>query len=262
VLALFAAVIALNPPGQAQSQSTLRRIEIVGLQRLSPDAVIQSSGLQLGQAVDDRMIDAAANKLMASGLFSRLSYRVRIADSDLTVIFEVEEKTASAPVTPDSLGQVRWIGNQVLSSEELSAAFAMKLGNPADRARVDNGLEAVRKVYARKGYIDVHISEFRTRDALNRRMNYEFSVREGQQYRMGTLVVTGLAPEDARRLKTKWTMAANAIFDNSYLDDFKQTVIRPFVVNLTQRSRARTRFEVVTRPEAQKQTVDVVITFK
>src|SRR6185437_10992893 len=68
----------------AQAQNTLRKIEIVGLQRLSPDQVIQSTGLQVGQKVDASMIDAASDKLMKSGWFRTVSYRVRNADDETT----------------------------------------------------------------------------------------------------------------------------------------------------------------------------------
>jgi hypothetical protein len=39
-------------------------------------------------------------------------------------------------------------------------------------------------------------------------------------------------------------------------------VLRPFVAELAQRTRQRMRFDVATRPDAQKQTADVVITFR
>jgi outer membrane protein assembly factor BamA len=267
-LAILTVAASGGGPCHAQTQTTLRKIEVVGLQRISSDQVILASGLQIGQVVDGNMMDAAADKLMRSGWFRSVSYRVRTADSDMTVIFEVEEKpsntsaAAAATTTGDVLGQVQWTGNQALSSQELSTAFALSPGDPADRAKVDQGLEAVRKAYARKGYISARVEESSTRDAPNRRVSYQFVVREDKQYRMGALLVTGLGPADAQRLRSRWTLAPNAIFDDSYLDNFRQTVIRPFVANLAQRSGVRTRFEVTTKPDAQKQTVDVLIIFK
>jgi len=43
---------------------------------------------------------------------------------------------------------------------------------------------------------------------------------------------------------------------------FGATVIRPFVTTLTQRTGTRTKFEISTTPDTQKQTVDVLITFR
>lgn len=245
-----------------QAQTTLRKIEIVGLQRVSSEQAVQTSGLRVGQTVNANLIDAAAQKLMQSGMFRSVSYRVSTADNDTTVTFEVEESPVGGPATTEALGQVKWTGNIVLSNQELSSAFVLKSGDPADRAKIEKGLEAVRKEYARKGYVAAKVFELKTRDDLNRRTNYEFAVREGQQHRMGEVIITGLTPEETRRLKAKWTLAAGAVFDDSYLDNFRQTVIRPFVIERTQRTGARSKFDVATRPDAQRLTVDVLITFK
>lgn len=246
---------------RAQEQMTLRKIEVIGLQRLSPGQVIQSTGLRVGQTVNSAIIDAALDKLMKSGLFQRVSYRVRTADNNLTVIFEVQEKVGT-PTNPYVLGEVLWIGNVVLSSQELSTAFAMKPGDPADRAKIDLSIEAVRKAYARKGYVAAQVLESSTRDAFSRRTSLQFNIREGQQYRMGGVIITGLSPAETQSLKARWTLAAGAVFDDSYLDDYRSTVIRPFVIARTQRTGVRSKFDVATRPNAQKKTVDVLVTFK
>jgi hypothetical protein len=39
-------------------------------------------------------------------------------------------------------------------------------------------------------------------------------------------------------------------------------VVRPFVAARTQRTGIRSTFEINTKPDFQKQTVDVIITFK
>ena len=256
-------LIAFAPECSAQEKTTLRRVEIVGLQKLSPDQVIATSGLKVGDLIDASTIDAAANNLMRSGWFKSVSYRVRTADADTTVIFDVEEKAVRpTATTDDALGQVVWRGNVALTNQELASAFALRAGDSVSRTKTDQALDAVRKAYAHKGYINAQITEATTRDAANRRVNYQFAVREGQQYRMGALIVTGVSPADVRQLKNKWTLAPNAVFDDSYLDQFRSTVIRPFVSSLAQRTGLRSKFEVSTKPDRQKQTVDVIITFK
>jgi outer membrane protein assembly factor BamA len=264
VLAGAMLVVALASVCRAQGRTTLKSVEILGLQRLSADQVIAATGLRVGDLIDGPSIDAAADKLMRSGWFTSVNYRVRTADSDSTVIFEVAEKAAPAPSNTgrsDTLGQVTWSGNSTLTNQELTSAFGLRAGDPAARARVDQALEGVRKAYARRGYINAQIGEATTRDATGR-VNYQFTIREGQQYRMGNVTVVGLSVADARELKTKWTLAPNAIFDDSYLEQFRTTVIRPFVSTRAQRTGVRSRFEVNTKPDTLKQTVDVIITFR
>ncbi len=259
-LAVFA---ALQPTASAQDKTTLRRVEIVGLQRLSPDQVIATSGLRVGDSIDAPGIDAAAAKLMNSGWFKSVNYRVQTADSDTTVIFEVAEKTASPlPSASDTFGTIGWSGNGALTNQELTNAFALRAGDAVTRPKIDQALEAVRKAYARRGYINAQITESSTRDAALRRVNYQFTISEGRQYRMGVLTIMGLTPADMRSVKSKWTLAADTIFDSSYLDQYSATVIRPFVATLTQRTGARSKFEISTKPDIQKQTVDVIITFR
>jgi len=81
---------------------------------------------------------------------------------------------------------------------------------------------------------------------------------------MGNLIISGLPAADADELKSKWTLGTNAVFDESYLDEFRQTSLREFMTSFAQRSRGgpRLNVQVDTRPDAQKQTVDVLINFK
>ena len=246
----------------AQTQSTLRKIEIVGLQRLSPDEVIRSSGLQVGQTVDSSIIEVASDKLIKSGLLRSVSYRVRTADNETTLIFDVVENPPGTQTRSGPLGQVTWINNQVFSSAELSAVSGLQPGQSRSRAQIDQGLEAVRKLYAKKGYIAATIFEIKSVDAPTGRTNYRFTIQEGAQYRMGALIITGLPPADREQLKSKWTLPGGAIFDDSYLDEFKQNTVRPFATAMTSRSRIRAKYDFETKPDVRKQTVDVVINFR
>ena len=246
----------------AQERTTLRRVEVTGLQRLSPQEVVASTGLRVGDLIDARMIDEAASKLMNSGLFKSVNYRVQTTDADTTVIFEVAEKagTSTGPAT-EVLGNVSWSGNRAFSNQELASAFGLRAGDPATRTKIDAGLNAVRQAYARRGYISVKITESTVREA-DRRASYQFTITEGRQYRMGALTIAGLAAADTRTLKSKWMLASGAIYDDSYMDQYRNTVIRPFVTSRAQRTGAPLKFEINTKPDTQKQTVDVIVTFR
>jgi outer membrane protein assembly factor BamA len=245
----------------AQERTTLRKIEIQGLQRRSPDQVIETSGLKVGDLIDASMIDAAAARLMRTGWFQSVDYRVRNADGGSTVVFEVMEKVAAINVAAgETLGSVVWIGNAALSSEELSTAFGLRAGDLAPQAKIDQGFDRVRKAYARRGY--VRTEALVTREVVGGRVNLQITIGEGPQYRMGVLTVTGLDGVDTRSLRGKWTLDAGAVFDDSYLEQFRTTVLRPFVTSRTQRTGIRSKFEVNTTPDSQKKTVDVMITFK
>lgn len=404
----------------------LTKIDVVGLKRIPPAQVIAASELKIGQAVDPGLLDAAATKLMQSGLFKKLTYRVRGRAGEVTVIFEVEEANRSLPVVfenfvwftdeqlgaairndiaffngtaPEAgdatekivqalqrllnekkipghvevmpytdlakgtqeflftvrgvkipvcslsfpgaeavseaelikasqplinsdfsrkdisgfatytlfplyrrLGRLRaqfkepapasaenvpncvdgvtvtvpvdegivyswsksdWNGNQALSATELSAALDMKSGEVADGSKIDAGLKEVRKAYGRKGYLGVRVRESSQFDDSAHWVSYQFAVSEGPQYHMGTLLINGLAPDLTQNLKESWTLQSGAVFDESYVDDFRLNALPKFIGTQMQRSLAfRATAQTVTRPDAQKLTVDVIITFK
>lgn len=416
--------LACSPSILAQERITLEGIEFVGQKRLSVSQLTALSELKIGQVVDRDIFDAAADKLLQSGLLRRLSYRVRSAKGRATITFQVEEAARKLPIVfenfvwfteeellaairsevpffdgtapaagetldkmtaalqrlltqrkingrvealpslsgekyqlifsvkgakvpvcalrfpgakaiseaelikasqpilraeysqkdvadfaPTSLmplyrrighlraqfrtpttvfensaqcpsgvvitipveegvaytwGRSEWNGNEKLTVDELATALGMNPGELADGLKIDKGLKQVRLAYARRGHIAAQVKETFEVEPVSSQVNYRFQISEGPRYFMGTLIVNGLTPADADQLKAKWKLGANTVFDDSYLDEFRQTVLTDFIRSLVQRSptRARVRAELETRPDARLNTVDVVITFK
>jgi outer membrane protein assembly factor BamA len=424
-IVLFATLFASASMAWAQA-GKLTNIEVVGLKRIPRAQVIAASELKIGQAVDPGVLDAAATKLMQSGLFKKLTYRVRGRAGQLTVTFEVEEANRSLPVVfenfvwftdeelanairndipffngtaPEAgdatekitqalqrllnekkipghvemmpyndlvkgtqeflftvrgvkipvcslrfpgaeavseadlikasqplinsdfsrkdisgfaaytlfplyrrLGRLRaefkeptptkaedlpncvdgvtvtvpvdegivyswgksdWNGNQSVSAAELSDALGMKTGEIADGTKIDAGLKEVRKAFGRKGHLDVRIREASQFDDSAHWVSYQFTVTEGPQYHMGNLMINGLAPDLTQNLKESWTLQSGAVFDESYVEDFRLNTLPKFIGTQMQRSLAfHATAQTATRPDAQKLTVDVMITFK
>jgi outer membrane protein assembly factor BamA len=424
---LTAAVLMLMmfvlTPVAAQQRQTLGRLEFVGLKRLTRDQVVEMSGLKVGQVINETVLDAAANSLLKTGLFRRLSYRVTNANQAV-VTFQVEESAVSLPVvfenfvwfsdeeivaavrkdviffngtspasgeTPDKIaaalqrllnekhipGQVDylpyiskdkqellftvkgahipvcsihfpgasavaeaelikaaqplfksdysqkdtmtflplnllplyrrkghlraefqtpsasletgaqcpggvnvtipvtegtsyrwaksvWDGNDKLPIEDLATALGMNPGDLADGIKIDSGLKNVGKAYGKRGFLTPTIQSSAEFDDAASLVTYRFKINEGPRYFMGDLIINGLPPADVTELKSKWTLGSNAVFDESYVDQFRQGPLRDFVRAMMQRSRTgmRTNVEIEQRPNAQRGTVDVVIAFK
>ncbi|MGH9903586.1 MAG: POTRA domain-containing protein, partial [Pyrinomonadaceae bacterium] len=92
-----------QPPAEAVKQLRLSRIEVSGLKRATEDEVVAASGLQIGQPVDTGALDAAAERIMNTGLFRNLKYTFRTKADQVVVTFEVEEsEAASIPVVFDN----------------------------------------------------------------------------------------------------------------------------------------------------------------
>lgn len=100
----------------AQSGQKIAKIETEGLQNLTSETVIATSGLKIGDTFSVKATDAAAERLLSSGLFKRVAYSTRNAGANVTITFRLEEaKGQSSPVVFDNF---IWF-----SDEELAAAI-------------------------------------------------------------------------------------------------------------------------------------------
>src|ERR1041384_7368468 len=104
----------------AQTGQKIAAIEIEGVQTLTKETVIASSGLKIGDAFSVEATDAAAERLVSSGLFKKVGYRTRNAGNNVTITFQLEEvKGQSSPVVFDNFV---WF-----SDEELVAAIVREV---------------------------------------------------------------------------------------------------------------------------------------
>jgi outer membrane protein assembly factor BamA len=93
-----------------------RGIETEGLQTLTTETVIATSGLKIGETFSAEATDAAAQRLVNSGLFKRVAYRTRNVGANVTITFQLEElKGQTSPVVFDNF---IWF-----TDEELTAAI-------------------------------------------------------------------------------------------------------------------------------------------
>ncbi len=161
-------------------------------------------------------------------------------------------------------GRSEWNGNEKLTVDELATALGMNPGELADGLKIDKGLKQVQLAYARRGHLTAQVKDTFEVEPTSSQVNYKFFISEGPRYFMGDLIINGLAQADADQLKAKWKLGTNTVFDETYLDEFRQNVMSDFIRGLAQRNptRARVKAEFETRPDAVRNTVDVVITFK
>src|SRR5260370_3702912 len=115
LLGLLISVSLWPSAGYSQQAAKLERLQFTGLKKLSADQAIELSGLEIGQTIDAGVLDAAAARLLESGLFKRLSYRVHSPNGRATVTFAVEESAIMLPVVFEDFV---WF-----SEEELVAAI-------------------------------------------------------------------------------------------------------------------------------------------
>jgi len=134
-----------------------------------------------------------------------------------------------APIVPGPAykwGGGLWVGNSVILTRELNAMVDMKLGEPADGNKVAALWERIQSLYGERGYLDTKVDaepQFYDQDA---RVIYTVTIVEGSQYRMGTLVLSGLSIDGEKRVRAAWSIPADAIFNEKTYEDFLDAGIK------------------------------------
>ena len=123
-------------------------------------------------------------------------------------------------------GGALWRGNSVLSLSELNAMVDLKLGDPADGNKIAAIWERIQSLYGERGYLDAKLDAQPQLYDLDARVIYTVAITEGPQYRMGTLVLSGLSIDGEKRIRAAWGIPADAIFNEKLYEDFLDAGIK------------------------------------
>lgn len=134
------------------------KIEVKGAERHGAEQIVQASGLKVGEPAAKAEVAAAAERLMATGWFARVNYRLQPGPEGLAVTFTVVEKPAEAeepaPAPPGpKIGSVTFTGTNATPSGVLWAALKpMAEGREYEEADFRHMLESLlRPVFGERG---------------------------------------------------------------------------------------------------------------
>lgn len=117
---------------------------------------------------------------------------------------------------------IKFVGNHVLSAEQLQAQFPFHTGDLFEIGKVRSGLESLRKLYGSMGYMNFSLvdkTDTNSGGGSAATIRLTFEVHEGSQYRMGKLDLTG-DKEVALQLQNRWELEPGKPFDAEYLERF------------------------------------------
>lgn len=121
--ALFAAIFLFAAPAFAQSDTPasapanpnataiLREVRFEGLAKLTQDQAIALTGLTVGSQVSRKDLQDAADRLVATGLFTNVKYDFHTHNADLTLVFHVDD----SPRLPVLFDNIPWFGDSELA---------------------------------------------------------------------------------------------------------------------------------------------------
>ena len=170
--------------------------------------------------------------------------------------------TVTVPIEPGrayTWNGVTWKGNYSIPSDGLDQLLKLQTGDVADGMKIQAGVEAVRGLYAERGYLDAKIDPLPQFEETSKRVAYAVTVDEGPQYHMGKLVLTGLSLDGEKRIRAAWKLAPGDAFDKNVYDQFVDTGIKQAFAGSPLRYDKIGRF---LQQNAQDAKVDVLLDFQ
>ena len=109
---MLSAMARAQPQNTPAARATLREIRSEGLKTLTPPQLIALSGLQPGGVVGRDDLQAAADKLIQTGLFAKVQYHFETRVDGVLVTFQVQE----APRIPAYFDNFPWFADSELNN--------------------------------------------------------------------------------------------------------------------------------------------------
>jgi outer membrane protein assembly factor BamA len=116
------------------------------------------------------------------------------------------------------VGAITFVKNRAFTTERLRSEFPLKAGAVFERDKVASGIEGLRKVYGKSGYLD-YFAIPETTPGSNATMNLSLTIEEGPQYRLDKVEFVG-KKEIVSRLQVQWKLAAGSVYDATYVDHY------------------------------------------
>lgn len=198
---------------RGQEAFKIAKIEVEGLTRVSSEELIASTELKIGQPFDIAALDAAAQRLIDTGMFKNVAYSTRANRDQITITFRVEEaRVGSSRVVFDNF---IWF-----SDAELITAIRQDVPNFTGTAP-DSGdmVERIRKSLQRfllENKIEANVSHMVSQDAPGSPVQeHVFSVAD-----LNMPICTLHFPGANAVAESKLIASASSLLGNEYSNKF------------------------------------------
>ncbi len=223
-LLTFLAIAPCAFAQQSQGAKSLRlaRIEFDGLKRYTREQIIEASGLKVGQTVNETVLDEAANRLLQTGFFKNMNYRVRAKGDQATVTFQVEEKAdRGVPVVYDNFV---WF-----TDEELANAIRREIpsydGTALETGNLTDKIKAILQQLLQEKKIAGQVEYMSSTNESGGNPEHVFSI-VGVKIPICELSFTGAAGITADELKENSKSVFNQDYSRRFVVGFANAALR------------------------------------
>lgn len=156
----------------------------------------------------------------------------------------------------------RWNGNVLLSPYTLDRDVGLKPGDVADGMAIEGGWDRVREEYGHRGYLGAQVDPAPKYDDQAHTISYDVNIKEGNSYRFGTFVLTGISQAAERVIRQSFPIQPGETFDKIA---FEHYLTKLEVHHEQVFGELPIHYETVghwLRTDATTGTVDVLLDFK
>jgi len=198
---------------------------ITGTQTVSATELARMTGELTGNCFDDDSEEMGARVralFQDRGYFTVEVKSVKFKAGDPLGIPKPVTMEADVAEGPKyKVGTINFVKNRAFPAERLRSEFPLKTGAVFERGKVVSGIDGLRKVYAKHGYLD-YVAIPETTPGSDATMDLSCKIEEGPQYRMGKVEFVG-KKEMISRLQVQWKLAEGSVYDASYVDRYIET---------------------------------------
>jgi outer membrane protein insertion porin family len=176
------ALAAAGPRAAGAAAGTIARVEIVGNVRVEEDAIRVHLQSQPGTAFDQEAVDKDIRAIYAMGFFDQVTAETAAEGGRVVLTFHVHERPLVRGVTIE--------GAENVKKEEVEQALRVRPHTILDPEKARQGIEAAKKLYGEKGYLDVDIAYTSTPVGENE-VDVTYTVKEGGLVRINDIDFEG-----------------------------------------------------------------------
>ena len=199
---LIGLLLALGRPGALDAAGPpIAKVEIAGNVRVEEDAIRVHLHSQPGTAFDQDALDKDIRAIYAMGFFDQVTAETSSQGKGVVLTFHVHERPLVRGVTIE--------GAENVKKEEVEQALRVRPHTILDPEKARQGIEAAKKLYSEKGYLDADIA-YTTAPVGENEVDVTYTIKEGALVRIDEIDFEGNEAFSDRTLngimqtKEKW----------------------------------------------------------
>ena len=183
---LAVAFFGLAPLAHSEEHAkTVKAIDVKGNKTVSSLTILAKVKTHPGEPLSSTVLNEDLKRLYSLGYFTDVRIEQEDVDGGVKILFLVTEK----PV----LSQIQIEGNKKINKDQIKKEMQSVIGDFVDQKRVRDDLDAVKKLYEKKGYSEAKVDSKLDVDAATNQATLKVIVDEGEHMRIQRIEVVGNA---------------------------------------------------------------------